>query len=230
MKTSRSALCIATLLTLSIAAAFPWAPPVAAQEVPSTAPADEISCSSNFGNPVQLEKKYLHLLPATPEEIAMVQKSKPEITTGPFASGKFAYDHVEIYLVQTKRGNEDSTEGSASLYARASQNQKESWFKVAQDKEAGMVNYDFFDLTIGDAGDDSGENADVNSAAGASFGVKKLNAPIFKVSWWKHESGVSTFAQVREDAAAGLSNIDTQDHGGAAMRERGRRRRVWRLR
>jgi hypothetical protein len=105
---------------------------------------------------------------------------------------------VDIYLVQTKRGNDDSTEGSVSLYARASRNQKESWFKVAQGKEGGTANYDFFDLTIGDAGDDSGEHSDKNSAAGASFAVKKLNAPIFKVSWWKHEMGVSTFAQVRK--------------------------------
>jgi hypothetical protein len=198
MKTSRSALCKATLLTLSIAAAFPWTFPAEAQEVPSAAPADEISCSSNFGNPVELDRKYMHLVPALADEIAHVEKSKPEITAGPFTGGKFAYDRVDIYLVQTKRGNEDSTEGSVSLYARASRNQKESWFKVAQDKEAGMVNYDFFDLTIGDAGDDSGESTDENSATGASFAVKNLNAPIFKVSWWKHETGASTFAQVRK--------------------------------
>jgi hypothetical protein len=198
MKTSQSALCIATLLTVSIAAVFSWTLPAAAQEAPSAAPADEISCSSNFGNPVDLYKKNLHLVAAPADEIANVQKSKPEITAGPFTGGKFAFDRVDIYLVQTKRGNEDSAEGSVSLYARASQNQKESWFKVAQDKEAGMANYDFFDLTIGDAGDDSGENADENSTAGASFAVKKLNAPIFKVSWWKHEMGVNTFAQVRK--------------------------------
>jgi hypothetical protein len=67
----------------------------------------------------------MHLVPAQADEIANVQKSKPEITAGPFTGGKFAYDHVEIYLVQTKRGNEDSAEGNVSLYARASQNQKE---------------------------------------------------------------------------------------------------------
>ena len=198
MKISRSALRTATLLTLSIAAAFPWALPAAAQEVPSVAPADEISCSSNFGNPVDLYKRNLHLVAAPADEIANVQKSKPELSAGPFSGGKFAYDRVEIYLVQTKQGGDDSREGSVSLYARASRNQKESWFKVAQGKEGGTNNYDFFDLTIGDAGDDSGEHSDENSAAGASLAVKKLNAPIFKVSWWKHESGVSTFAQVRK--------------------------------
>jgi hypothetical protein len=169
-----------------------------AQEADGAAPADEISCRSNFGNPVELDKEYMHLVPATAEEIATVQKSKPELTTGPFSGEKFAYDRVEIYLVQTKRGNDDSTEGMLSLYVRAFRNQKESWFKIAQDKEAGMVNYDFFDFTVGDAGDDSGESSDKNSDVGASFAVNTLNAPIFKVSWWKHEMGVNTFAQVRK--------------------------------
>ena len=193
MKTLRSA-----LFTLLTPLFFAWTPRAMAQDVPNADRADEISCSSNFGNPVQLDKKYLHLVPATVEEIATVQKSNPELSAGPFSGGKFAYDHVEIYLVQTKQGGDDSTESSVSLFARASRNQKESWFKVAQDKEAGMANYDFFDLTIGDAGDDSGESTDENSATGASFAVKNLNAPIFKVSWWKHETGASTFAQVRK--------------------------------
>ena len=192
MKTSQSA-----LLTLLTALVFAWTPRAMAQDASGAAPADEISCSSNFGNPVELDKKYMHLVPATADEIANIQKSKPDITAGPF-TGAFPYDRVEIYLVQTKQGGQDSREGSVSLYARASRNQKESWFKVAQDKEAGMANYDFFELTIGDAGDDSGENADENSAAGASFAVKNLNAPIFKVSWWKHEQGVSVFAEVRK--------------------------------
>jgi hypothetical protein len=169
-----------------------------AQDASGAAPADEISCSSNFGNPVELDKKYMHVVQATADEIANVQKSKPDITAGPFSGANFAYDRVEIYLLQTKQGGDDSREGSVSLYARASRNQKESWFKVAQDKEAGMANYDFFDLTIGDMGDDSGENTDENPATGASFAVKNLNAPIFKVSWWKHEMGVNTFAQVRK--------------------------------
>ena len=169
-----------------------------AQDTAGPGPADEISCSSNFGNPVELDKKYMHLVPAPGEETTKVQKSKPEIAGGPFTGANFAYDFVEIYLVQTRRGGDDSTEGSVSLYARASRNQKESWFKLVQDKEASMANYDFFDFTIGDAGDDSGENTDENSTPGASFAVKNLNAPIFKVSWWKHEMGVNTFAQVRK--------------------------------
>jgi hypothetical protein len=198
MKTRRSALSRSILLTLLAALGFAWAPRAFAQDTPNAEGTDEISCSSNFGNPVQLDKKYLHLVPTTAEEVASVQDSKPALSAGPFSEGKFGYDHVEIYLAQTKEGAEDSTEGTVSVYARATRNKKESWLKVVKDKEAGMADYDFFDLTIGYAGDDSSENADENSAAGAPFAVKKLNAPIFKVSWWKHEMGVNTFAQVRK--------------------------------
>jgi hypothetical protein len=178
--------------------AFAWPPRAVAQDVPSEVPTDEISCSSNFGNPVELDKKYWSLVPATAEETAGVQKSKLQLSAGPFSGGKFAYDHVEIYLAEIKPGNADTTEARLTLYARATRNRNESWFKIAQDKEAGMADYDFFDLTIGYAGDDAGESPDENSGRSVSFAVKKLNAPIFKVTWWKRETGVSTFAQVRK--------------------------------
>jgi hypothetical protein len=237
MKTSQLALTRSVLLTLLTAAVFVCAPQAAAQDSPSAAPAEEISCSSNFGNPVQLDKKYWSFVPATTEEIASVQKSKPELSAGPFSGGKFAYDRVEVYLVQTKQGNDDSTEGTVSLYARATLNKKESWFKIARDKEAGMANYDFFDLTIGateggNPGGDAGENPDENSSARVSFAAKELNAPIFRVSWSRHEGGASVFAEVRKillldfrssrpQIVAALQCVSAEGGGGCGVWDNG---------
>ncbi|MGA8221579.1 MAG: hypothetical protein WB780_07980 [Candidatus Acidiferrales bacterium] len=173
------------------------APCTFAQQASDAAPADEISCASNFGSPVELDKKYLHLIPASPDEILTMQKGKPDIAAGPFTSGMFPYDRVEIYLVPTKVGEDESVEATLSLFARAIRDQKDSWFKIAQDRGFTSVS-DFFNLTIGDTGDNSGDVSDQNAATAVSFAVKNMNAPIFKVSWWKHESGVSTFAEVRK--------------------------------
>jgi hypothetical protein len=180
------------------AMAFAWVPPAIAQDDSSAAPAAEISCRSNFGNPVELDKKFWSFVPATAEEIASVQKLKPELSAGPFSDGTIPYDHVEIYLTETKKGDADSTEATLSVFARAMQNQKESWFKIAQDKGAGMADYDFFDVTVSDTGDESSESPDGNSSTGVSLVVKKINVPIFEVAWWKRETGVNTFAEVRK--------------------------------
>jgi hypothetical protein len=202
MDISRSIFARAIGLVFSIAMVSAWAPATPAQDDNAATPADEISCQSNFGNPVELDKKYWSFVPATAQEIASVQKSKPELSAGPFSGGKYAYDRVDIYLTQEKGAGADSGTARLSLYARALQNQKESWFKIAQDKEAGVADYDFFDLSIGaeggDTGGDAGESPDENSGARVSFAVKSLNAPIFRVSWSKHNQGASVFAEVRK--------------------------------
>ena len=190
MKSPRSAFSRAILLALCTAV-FTRTPLALAQDS-STAPADEISCSSNFGNPVELPKEQLHFISPSQEEIASIRKSQPDLTAGPFSGGKFAYEQVDIYLVNTKDETEDSSEGSVSLYARAVQSQKESWFKIVAGKDD--VGFDFFSRNIGDAGPGSYEN----SPSGASLAVKKFNIPIFEIVWWKHESGANTFAEVRK--------------------------------
>jgi len=202
MKISLSVFAPAVLLAFSIPAVLVWAPAAFAQDDGRAAPTDDISCSSNFGNPVELDKKHWSFVPATAEETASVQKSKPELSAGPFPGGNFAYDHVEIYLVQTKGAGADTGTATLTVFARALQNQKESWFRVAQDKEAGMADYDFFDFTIAaadaDAGQDAGESADQNPNERVSFAVKELKSPIFRVSWLKHEQGASVSADVRK--------------------------------
>jgi hypothetical protein len=74
MITPRSALSLAAAVVLALVM-FPPAPPVSAQE--DATPFGSISCSSNFGNSAELDKKYFHLAFATPAEIASLQKSKP---------------------------------------------------------------------------------------------------------------------------------------------------------
>lgn len=177
---------------------FAWVPPAIAQDDSSAIPTAEISCRSNFGHPVELEKKLWSFVPATAEEIASVQKLKPEFSAGPFSEGTGPYDHVEIYWTKTKKDDADSNEATLSVFARAMQNQKGAWFKIVQDKGPGMVDYDFFDLTIGDTGDGSSESPDGNSSTGVSLVVKQIKIPLFEVAWRKRETGVSTFAEVRK--------------------------------
>jgi hypothetical protein len=192
---STHTLAAALFVTAAVISLAPF--PTSAQETTAT-PADEISCKSDFGNAVELDKSSFRLVPATAEESASVRKSKPELSAGPFSGGKFAYDRVEIYLVQTKEGEPDSVEATLSLYARGLRDQKESWFKFAPDRHENMGISDFFDLTIGDTGDDSGQGSDEKSSPGVSLAVQKMNVPIFTASWWKHESGASTFAEVQK--------------------------------
>jgi hypothetical protein len=60
-------------------------------------PFGTISCSSNFGNSAELDKKYFHLAAATPGEIVGLQKSKPALSAGRLAGGKFPYDKVDAH-------------------------------------------------------------------------------------------------------------------------------------
>jgi hypothetical protein len=88
MKTPRSALFLAAAVALAIEM-FPAASAATAQQ--DATPTNAISCSSNFGNPVQLDKKSFHLVATPPAEISSLQKSKPTLSAGPFAEGKFPY-------------------------------------------------------------------------------------------------------------------------------------------
>src|SRR5271170_4498041 len=116
MKIPRSALFLAAAVALAIEI-FPAAGPLAAQE--DATPFGAISCWSNFGNPALLDKKLFHLVAAPAVEIADLQKSKPALSAGPFAGGKFPYDNIEIYLVAKDQGEDDAEESGVSIYVRA---------------------------------------------------------------------------------------------------------------
>src|SRR6267154_1882093 len=116
MKSPRSAFSRAILLALCTAV-FTRTPLALAQDS-STAPADEISCSSNFGNPVELPKEQLHFISPSQEEIASIRKSQPDLTAGPFSGGKFAYEQVDIYLVEARRRRQHLCRGSESAASR----------------------------------------------------------------------------------------------------------------
>ena len=193
MKTPRSALLLAAAVALAIAA-FPAASPVTAQEEPT--PFGAISCSSNFGNPVLLDKKLFHLVVASSAEIASLQKTKPALSAGPFAVGKFPYDRVEIYLVAKDQGADDAEESGVAIYARAVRNQKESWFTIAHERP-GVPESDFFRRTKGDTGPENEIDKDNDSGAAVSLALKN-GVPIFEVSWWRREVGASTEADVQK--------------------------------
>jgi len=124
-------------------------------------------------------------------------KRKEDIAAGPSSSGKLAYDRVETYLVTTKEGGDDTVDAKLSLYARAIRNQKGLWFKIVQDLDD-IAQIDFFDLSIGQAGENSGETSNENSGPVVSVVVKHLNAPIFIVSWQNRVGGASTFGEVQK--------------------------------
>lgn len=194
MKTPRSALLLAAAVALAVVI-FPVASPVAAQE--EATPFGAISCSSNFGNPVELDKKSFHLATAPATEIASLQTSKPAISVRPFTAGKFPYEQVDVYLAEKDLGENDPEESAVSLYVRAVRNQKESWFTIAHDRDD-IPNLDFFTRTKGDVGPESGIDKDDDSGPAISLALKKNNLPIFEVSWWRREVGASTEAAVEK--------------------------------
>jgi hypothetical protein len=151
MKTPPSALRLVAAVAWAVVI-FPVAPPVAAQE--EATPFGAISCSSNFGNPVELDKKSFHLATAPAAEIASLQKSKPALSAGAFAGGKFPYDSVVIYAVGRDQGEDDAEESAVSVYVRAVRNQKESWFTIAHER-GDPPRSDFFMRTKGDTGPES---------------------------------------------------------------------------
>jgi hypothetical protein len=190
MKTPRSALLLAAAVALAVVI-FPMASPVAAQE--EATPFGAISCSSNFGNPVELDKKSFHLATAPAAEIASLQKSKSAISMRPSAAGKFPYEQVDVYLAEKDLGESDPEESAVTLYVRAVRNQKESWFTIAHDHED-IPSLDFFTRTKGDTGPESGIDKDEDSGPAVSLALKNNNVPIFEVSWWRREVGASTEA------------------------------------
>ena len=190
MKTPRSALPLAAAVALAIVIC-PAAPPLTAQE--GATPFGAISCSSNFGNPVLLDKKLFHLVAAPAAEIASLQKSKPALSVEPIAAAKFPYRKVDIYLAEKDLGENDPEESDVSLYVRAVGNQKESWFTIAHDRED-SPNLEFFRRTKGDTGPESGIDKDDDSGPAISLALKNYNVPIFQVSWWRREVGASTEA------------------------------------
>jgi hypothetical protein len=194
MKTPRSALLLAAAVALAVVI-FPAASPVTAQE--DATPFGAISCSSNFGNPVQLDKKSFHLVAAPAAEIASLQKTQAAISVQPSAAGKFPYEKVEIYLAEKALGETDPDESTVSLCVRATRNQKESWFAIGHDRED-IPNLDFFTRTKGDTGPESGIDKDDDSGPAVSLALKKNNVPIFEVSWWRREVGASTEAAVQK--------------------------------
>jgi len=190
--TPRSTLFLAAAVALATVM-FPAASAVSAQE--DTTPFGALSCSSNFGNPVLLDKKSFHLVEAPPSEIASLEKSKPALSAGPFAGGKFPYEKVEIYLVEKNYREDDPWEAVVALYARAVRNQKESWFTLAHDRED-IPNLDFFIRTKGDTGPESGIDKDDDSGPAVSLALKN-GVPILEVSWWRHETGASVFSETQ---------------------------------
>jgi hypothetical protein len=194
MKTPRSALLLAAAVALAMVL-FPAASPVAAQE--DATPFGAISCSSNFGNSVLLDKKMFHFVVAPAAEIASLQKTNPAIPTRPFVAGKFPYEQVDIYLAEKDLGENDPEESAVALYVRAVRNQKESWFTIAHDRED-LPNLDFFTRTKGDTGPESGIDKNDDSGPTVSLALKNYNVPIFQVSWWRREVGASTEAAVQK--------------------------------
>lgn len=189
MKTPRSALRLVAAVAWAVVI-FPVAPPVAAQE--EATPFGAISCSSNFGNPVELDKKSFHLATAPAAEIASLQKSKPALSAGAFAGGQFPYDSVVIYAVGRGQGEDDAEESAVSVYVRAVRNQKESWFTIAHER-GDPPGSDFFMRTKGDTGPES--EIDKGNDPGPAVSLALSNGvPIFAVSWWRREVGASTEA------------------------------------
>jgi hypothetical protein len=86
---------------LFFAAAVAWAKVIfpaasAAMAQGDATPFGAVSCSSNFGDPVALDKQSFHLVAAPPAEISSLEKSKPALSAAPSAAGKFLYETVNL--------------------------------------------------------------------------------------------------------------------------------------
>jgi len=189
MKTPRSALRLAAVVALA-GVIFPVARPLAAQE--EATPFGAISCSSNYGNSVLLDKKLFRLVVAPAAEIASLLKAKPALSAGSFAGGKFPYDGVEIYLLRKDQDENDTEESVVPLYLRAVRYQTESWLTIAHERGDPPAS-DFFMRSKGETGPQDEIDKDNDPGPAVSLALKN-GFPIFEVSWWRREVGTSTEA------------------------------------
>jgi hypothetical protein len=157
------------------------------------APGDQISCMSNSGNPVFLQSKWFHLVPAAPEEAARAGATKP-VFSAAFGAGKYPYDHIDVFLEKTnpRDGGMYGTESTLSIYARAKKGRTESWFALSRDKQD-MDDMDFMQQTPLD-------NATSTDSTGsrserASFALKDQRVPIISVSWFQGETGANAYSE-----------------------------------
>ena len=190
--TPRSALFLAAAVALAIVM-FPAASAVSAQE--DTTPFGALSCSSNFGNPA--EQKLFSLAAASPAEIVSLQKSKPALSAGPSAGGKFPYDGVDVYLAEKDLGADDPQESVVTLYVRAVRNQKESWFAIVHER-TDIPGSDFFMRTRGDTSPEDEIDRENDAGPAVSLALKNNDISIFEFSWWRREVGASTSAAVQK--------------------------------
>jgi hypothetical protein len=198
---------IALALALLNGTQLSFAAPARPQD-PAPPPNSEVYCSSNFGNPTEVDRSGFHLVPATLEDIARLRKAQPEISAGPFADGHSAFDHVDVYLTETKIDSPGAADATITVYARAAKGAKEWWFKLAPDRRD-LPSFDFFDSTPGDSGANGGDSAEGSGEASGSeegnpapgahgirLGVKGQNIAVFKAQWTQHTVGASTFGDI----------------------------------
>ena len=91
---------------------------------------DVISCSSNFGNAVELDTQGFRIVSPGPDKITTLALRTPALSAGPFDLSKFAFDRIEVFLVEESRGEAGYGESTVFVYARALRGKKESWFSV----------------------------------------------------------------------------------------------------
>jgi len=157
------------------------------------APGDEISCTSNSGNPVFLDTKWFHLTQPGQEEVARVGATKP-VFSAAFGAEKYPYDQIDIFLAKQnpREGGTYGTESTLAIYARAKKGHTESWFTLSRDKQD-MADFDFMQQTpVDQASSDTGGSR----SEGASLALKDQSIPIITVSWFQGATGANAYAEI----------------------------------
>lgn len=182
------------LLPTICAAALLRAPSARAQDG-GQGSASDISCTSNAGNAVLLNKKDFRLSPALPEAVARVNSTKPVFSGGPFAAGKYPYERIDVFFAKEnpREGGMYGTETTLAVFVRTKTVEKESWFELLHDRND-RANLDFMVETPADrssAPDQLGEPSE-----GASLALKDPSVPILALRWFTGMMGGNASTEI----------------------------------
>jgi hypothetical protein len=182
------------LLPTICAAALLRAPSVRAQDS-EQGPASDISCTSNAGNGVLLDKKDFRLSPAPPEAVARASSTKPVFSGGPFAAGKYPYERIDVFFAKEKprEGGMYGTETTLAIVVRTKTGEKESWFELLHDRND-RANRDFMVETPADrssAPDQLGEPSE-----GVSLALKDSTVPLLALRWFTGMMGGNASTEI----------------------------------
>ncbi len=184
-------------LLAMIAVVVLLAAPSAFAQDSEQSPASDVSCTSNAGNEVLLDKKDFRLSPALPEAIARVNSTKPVFSGGPFATGKYPYERIDVFFAKEnpREGGMYGTESTLAIFMRTKTGGKESWFELLHDRND-RANSDFMVETPADRS--SAPDQLLEPSEGVSLALKDSTVPLLALRWFTGMMGGNASTEIEK--------------------------------